>query len=487
MNRNRRDLLQETAGIASVAMVGGLAGCLDTILGSDDGAGIESVPSGADAIVRLDVPEILDDEGVERVTTTFLSGIEEQESNYEGPTNFEAALDEIEDEYGLDPRHIEETYVFWSHFESSLGAIVNISLSIDAVIDFLEDWENSSYEEDEYEGVRIYRPDRSTAFWVGHLETDVVVVGTEGAVKAVIDVVETDASGVDSELQDAYSATDEAPVRAGALVPGPSDTEAIDEISPDGEIDYSPLDEVTTAKGTVDRDGSTRRAIATLDATNEEAAAGTVTLAEDLRTEFQAEFDPWLAQLIADIEVERSGSEVTLALEQEIDDLETVIEDAFDGGETASPEYTPIDPDAPFEFVAHEATGEDYEQTTLATADDISEISPPQHDGALGWHIAVRFSEDGAVAFSERIAGTTLFENTNSCEQDHSASDTALPKEEWGHCIAIYFEGEPVDRASLSPNLATSIADGEWAERPTLVTTYPDESSAEAVYETIRA
>lgn len=319
--------MRGTAGIATMTMAGGLAGCLDTLLGSDSADAIESVPASADGIVRLDVPEIIADEGVQRVTNTFLTSISE-DPNYDGPTDFEGALEEVEDEYGLNPHHIDEATVFWSHFESNLGAIVHISLSIDAVIDFLEDWERSSYEEDEYEGVPIFRPDRSSAFWAGHLETDVVVVGTEAAVKAVIDVVETDASGVDSDLDDAYSSTTEAPVRAAALVPGPSDTEAIDASSPDGEINYEPLDEVSTAYGTIERDGSVRRATATLDATDEEAAAGTVTMAEDIRAEFQAESEPWLADLVTDIEVDRSGSAVTIELEKEIEELETLVDNA---------------------------------------------------------------------------------------------------------------------------------------------------------------
>lgn len=345
--------MRAAAGLGAVAAGGGTAGCLDSVpLVGDTSATMDAVPVSADAAVYADLDAVREDEGVRTLTNTYLEQ-QAQRSYYEGPENFEELLEAVEDESDIDPASVHEATLFSAFggeehdlFDTAyLGVIVRTDLTVEDIRDSTAELYDVDFDEVAYNGAVVYEPDEGDGNYLGALSSG-AVLGTEDAVYDAIDVDNGDEDPADAELRGAYTATRDAPFRFASRMPSPSENEAVpeEETGDDGEsYDFTVFDDVSTVAGSVYRDGSVRGLATTLAATDGDAAEDVADLLDDLQDDIEDEiYDEAMAELVGDIAISQDGSDVTTSLEREIDELESVVEDAYGEDEQGTRPTTPV-------------------------------------------------------------------------------------------------------------------------------------------------
>lgn len=224
---SRRDVLRAGAGLLATATVAS-AGCtqLESFTGGGSGADVERVPSDSRSVAYVDVQTVLEDETTERLVNAYLQAAAEGEY-YDGPENYEAALERAREESDLDPTKLQRVVVF-GDYEATLqgegdpffGTLFDADWSTEDVVAALEE-SGPSYAETEYAGTTVYEneteySDNSLAV----LAEGQYVLGTKTAVEAAVDVESGDADGIGEDLQGAFDATrDDAVVRLASEVP----------------------------------------------------------------------------------------------------------------------------------------------------------------------------------------------------------------------------------------------------------------------------
>ncbi|WP_135364177.1 hypothetical protein [Halosimplex halophilum] len=243
--------LSSTAAKAVVVVaflaVGGVAaaqmGAIDGITDSRDSALLESVPDGVDSVAVFDA-SVIESDTAERLYATGYNatagsmnqsapaddeamddGMETAPSPVEMvPANLTGALDEVENETGLDPRAAEQVILYsqrQANFTSPpyQGTIVEADWAKSDVVDAVEADTNRSYRNTTVDGVTVYKPEpreeeNVTTFgppepdqWVAVLGDGEYVFGTEQAVADAVDVEVGDADPVDGDLRSAFDST----------------------------------------------------------------------------------------------------------------------------------------------------------------------------------------------------------------------------------------------------------------------------------------
>lgn len=242
--------LSSTAAKAVVVVaflaVGGVAaaqmGALDGVTDSRDSALLEPVPDGVDSVAVFDA-SVIESDTAERLYATgynatagstnqsapadngTMDGMETAPSPVEMvPANLTGALDEVENETGLDPRAAEQVITFSQRQENFTSppyqaAIVEADWAKSDVVDAIEENTNRSYRNTTVDGVTVYKPEpreeeNVTTFgppepdqWVAVLDDDEYVFGTEQAVNDTVQVEVGDADPVDGDLRRAFDST----------------------------------------------------------------------------------------------------------------------------------------------------------------------------------------------------------------------------------------------------------------------------------------
>jgi len=304
----------------------------------------EAVPEDGDAVIYADVTTVLDDEGVRTLTNAYLDQQSEYEY-YDGPTDFEDALSAFEDEADFDVSQITEATTFFGYGDagtvdnSYAGVRLEIDITVDDLVEALEDSGDDEFDEEAYGGQTVYvSADEQT--WVGVLSADgSIVAGTEDAVKDTIDLTNGDEDPMDEELQSAYDGARSAPFRFAARVPSTGEDELLPEAteqpSGDGEYDLSVFDDVETVAGSVYRDGTLRGMEVDFNAEDADTAADLAELLEDLQSDWVAALEDSgsdeqavddAVTILEEVTIEQSDATVTVGLEKEIDELEGLIE-----------------------------------------------------------------------------------------------------------------------------------------------------------------
>jgi hypothetical protein len=348
--------LRAGAATAGLVATGGLAGCSGNLnpLSSGGSQIVNSVPEDSDALTYIDMAAVLEDEGLREVTNAWLE-IRAESEFYEGPEDFEAALDQWEDDTGLDIRQVS-TVSFFFEFggqfmpvsQDFAGAIITANWATEDVIDSLEESRSDlDYEEAEYEGTTIYEPqteqDFGTPAWVGELSDGEWVLGSESAVEDVIDVQAGNEDKLDEELQEGFSNTRSAPIRFVSRLP----TDQLpEEINQQGStFSFDAFRNVDYVAGAVYQNGENRGVETTMQADDEDAASDIADVSDGLvslaRSQSRRE---WVSSALDEIEVQQNGTSVTITFEQAIEDIVEAIESANQqsgggsGGSTRTPQ-----------------------------------------------------------------------------------------------------------------------------------------------------
>ncbi|WP_415381001.1 hypothetical protein [Halosimplex sp. TS25] len=255
--------MRSTAAKAVVAVaflaIGGVAAAQIGVfngVAQEDHESLEHVPDGVDSVATLDVSVVEEDVSTTLYAAAYNATVGASESDEESPVtatpgdeedddsdafedgamtetspaemvpaNLSAALDETENQTGLDPRAADEVVMFnqqrnYSQPQYS-GAVVYADWSEDDVIAAVSNSSDKEYENTTVDGVTVYQPvenesdeEDELSFgppepeeWIAVLDEGEYVFGTQDAVNDTIDVAAGDAESVDGDLASAYEET----------------------------------------------------------------------------------------------------------------------------------------------------------------------------------------------------------------------------------------------------------------------------------------
>lgn len=315
----RRALLL-VAVVALVATAGCLGGMSDD---PDDGASpsgdpIDSVPANQDALLHVDMA-VLQDQAVMNVSNAMMG-------TSTGQADVEGALDEIENETGLDVRSVDELLLYGTSQDLStdvsevqdeqFGVVIHSSWSEDELVSAInEDSEDGELVATSYQGQEVlYEPtggltDGEQSAYLGVLGDGAFVFGTEQPVKGALDVEYDGASNVSGPVRDAYDDAREGYVTVATQVP----EEQTDQVGQDeiGE-NLSAMSAVAYTNEGQDEIG----AEAQLSFASESSA---VTLHDELQTQLDdfAREEPMASTVLDSLDLERDGSSVVLTFQDE--------------------------------------------------------------------------------------------------------------------------------------------------------------------------
>jgi hypothetical protein len=256
-NRSRRDVLRAGAGLLTAGALGASAGCTQVQeavpgLGGGGSGRAKQAPEDSQAVGYVDVQATLNSKATTEVVNAYL-GVASQSEYYEGPEDYEEALETAEDESDLDPSGLQWAVGFgdYSSDEPYGGVLFNSNWAEDDVVDAIEET-GSDLDDDEYEGQTIYVPQGEYATGsMGVLGNGKFVVGSENAVEDTIDVSKGNEDPIEQELAGAFNSTQNSGlVRFAGEVP---DDTIPDSYPPRGDdsIDLSAFQDVPYAGGSL--------------------------------------------------------------------------------------------------------------------------------------------------------------------------------------------------------------------------------------------
>ncbi|WP_436927421.1 hypothetical protein [Halosimplex amylolyticum] len=255
--------------VVAFLAIGGVAaaeiGVFEDVVGQDDSDAIDQVPDGVDSVATLDASVLEEDVSARLYATAYNATVgastggsesettattatpagdgadETDEDETDGfddeprtatspvemvPANLSAALDETENQTGLDPRAAEEVTFFEKQRENYTqpryaGAVVHADWTESAVVEAASNNSDTEYENTTIDGVTVYQPvenesedEDELSFgppepeeWIAVLDDGEYAFGTQQAVNDTIAVAVGDADPVDGDLRSAYEET----------------------------------------------------------------------------------------------------------------------------------------------------------------------------------------------------------------------------------------------------------------------------------------
>lgn len=341
------------AGLVLVAALGAAAGAVFLLSGTGSAADLQLVPDGVDAVTYVDVDQVTSDEGIREVVDAYLERRAESPF-YRGPTSTAEALDRFENETGLDPERAHRVTTFSKYDEETGRGAAEYSATIvrsdwteEEVVSAIERRRDVSLQATDYKGATLYEPVRRATLpaWVAVLGDGTYVIGTERAVKDVVDVDRGEAEPLSGELKGAFQGTRSGYVRFAARVP--------EERVPDrglgaaSGVNTSRVRAVEIVSGAYFSGGNTLGTETTFHATDEDTARdvedvtrGSLSLARGLTKEADVK------AALRDVEVTRDGRRVTITYENTVDDITAALEAARedDGADGPSTETAGVEP-----------------------------------------------------------------------------------------------------------------------------------------------
>lgn len=214
------------------------------------------VPEKADAIAKVRIAEILDDEDIADLYARYAV------TDPYAPQTLRLALDELKDETGVDFRYFDEAVLFadTSTIEAEapyFGAIVECDVSAEYFFEDLRQFGGMNFETQKYSGYKIhtFNGDVSIVF----LNSELMAVGPENVVKDVIDVGLGKSKPMSGKPYELYDALDNPLFKGACKVPWMVSKEIPTDWPPYEErnVDLRPLRDVDMVSAVLDKSGST--------------------------------------------------------------------------------------------------------------------------------------------------------------------------------------------------------------------------------------
>ena len=319
------------AGSAVIILILVIAGC-----GGAGGTDPEAlVPQGTNMIAKIQVAEILKDADIQDLINQAL----EEEVLQDGiltdedvPQTFDEALDQLEEESGIDFRQVSNVIFFGDISDSSdvgedFGLIVRGAFDENELVGAIEEEAETTLSSIEYKGHRIYTDEDDEEANLSVLDDNTLVfASTLDAVRRVIDVREGDAPPVSGRLADAFEDLGDVLFGMALEVPEEALAEADSLMGgDDSPIDLSVFTDIEIVGLLMDKDGDNLEFEARIDFSNADSA-GDASDAIGGLLQFVSAFsaDEDFNNLLDKIDISAEGTRMTVLFKATIDELENI-------------------------------------------------------------------------------------------------------------------------------------------------------------------
>ena len=196
--------------LIAALILAGTTGCK-----ADELTAIKLVPQGANLIASIELSQVINDQA-------FRDAYNKAEKEPGQPQTFEEALDEVAKKTGIDLRDSSRGVVFAdiATLEQAgyIAVIVEGNFNEPQFIGSIEQNTGEKFTTTNYRGYKLYT-DEEKEFVIAFLSDSMLLLGTTKAVKDSIDVSTDDRKQVSGEISDAYNQLDDALIKFALKTP----------------------------------------------------------------------------------------------------------------------------------------------------------------------------------------------------------------------------------------------------------------------------
>jgi len=280
---------------------------------------VDPVPQRANLVASIEITEILTDEDL-------VEAYDEAEKDPDMPQTLDEALDEIEEETGIDLTDFIQAVVF-SDTECEdgyWGAFVTGTVDEDDLIEAIEDETGGELTVYSHRGYDVYTDD-SEENGICFLTDEAFLVGTVDAVEDAIDVAAGYAAPLTGPVVDLYEAFGDVWVRVAAAVPAETIGDATeDEVS----IDSDTLEHIEAVGAGLDKEGDQVTLEVRVCLSSPVLAEGLKAVLFGAKTYYRntADMPVAAAEALDKIVFSRSGSCTVLILKATVEEIQDMVE-----------------------------------------------------------------------------------------------------------------------------------------------------------------
>lgn len=302
-----------------VLMLIPITGCQKSTL-----TAIELVPQGANFVASIHIERILNDQNIRDTYN-------EAEKEPGQPQTWDEVLEKIVEETGIDPADFAQAVVFMDittmEQNQYIGAIVEGTFEEEPFIDNIEEQMGEKLNTRAYEDNTLYIDDNEE-FTMAFLSEEMLLVGTEKAVKDIIDVNNGDRKSISGPVLDTYEQLGDALIKVTLELPEEAQEALTEEAGLGGmPISFEPfqdIDVIGLALDKVQETLSIRIETHFLSAESAQDAGDTISGAINLFKGLLT--DPEIKGLLEKIEVTVNEAWLTIAFSIELSEIQEMIE-----------------------------------------------------------------------------------------------------------------------------------------------------------------
>lgn len=319
--RNRNWIVVATVLGASILCLFFLAGCQKPSISTET----LLVPEKANAIAKVKIAKILNDKDIADLYARYVV------TDPDAPQTLRLALDELKEKIGVDLRYFDEAVLFAdvSTLENGIpywGAIVECNVPAKYFFEVLGEPRGTHSETQKYRSYKIYTFKDEISFTF--LDSNLLTVGSENAVKDVIDVRLGRSKPISGELYELYDALDNPLFKGASKVPWTITKQIPTELPLDNEliVNLRPLRDVYMVSCVLDKSGETIYIEVQMQLATNSSAVDAKRSAEDLITGAKRMWPlPEVNDLLDKVQVSIYDSQVLVKFDATITELEDLI------------------------------------------------------------------------------------------------------------------------------------------------------------------
>ena len=297
---------------------------------------LKLVPEGATLIVEIQVADILEKVDLD----SLLDALPDEE---DGPQTVDEALDLLSEEIGVDLRDISRTIFFGDlqREDDYFGIIARGTLDEQRLVAAIQEASGAPLSTKTYKGRDLHvfgdEPDGFVTFTL--LSEETLVIGNSDAVRDVIDVQEGDRDRAEGAVNDTFNDLPRGLIRLALAVP----SQALKDVAGQTEglfghqdifgglpISLDSFDKLEVFGFALGQDGDTSKFQVRLEFADEESASGVDDLLDGILTVAGTLAPAELPLGFLDrVQVDRSGSRLTMSLDLQLSELEDLVEGVF--------------------------------------------------------------------------------------------------------------------------------------------------------------
>ena len=321
-----------TIMVALLVLTAGCMGIMDDDTGAPGAEPLDDVPEGVDGVAFFS-GQIVQDQATEELMNGGIERMQEFDPNYDGPENWQEALDEFEDESDLRVGGFNSALVFFQEEQGDFEDYGAVIIDSDWSSEEIEDAFEEVPETQEYNGITVWvEEDEFTGeeTWTADLGDGTYVIGNSQAVQDAIDTHQGDMASFSGDLRDAYESADDGLMKMAVDIP------AEEFQGMDLEV------QVMTMTYSTSNSDMTVQAQATMgDEEQAENAQGMINLGlSEFQNQLEMEGEDEIAEMVERVEVEADGNQLRTSYTTNPDEILEVFDEFMMGGMGAGTQFS---------------------------------------------------------------------------------------------------------------------------------------------------